>query len=116
MQQIFPGPPTHIWRYQGEVIKGPSNSLSNLENSYLGPIFNIKTGTHLRVHFKNELPEKSSCIGTAYTYQTLLTGILASQSAVETPISTILKLWIALERIGITPTRMGGRDPKFIKV
>lgn len=59
VQQIFPGSPTNIWRYQGEVIQGSPNSLTQIENSYLGPIFNIKTGTHLRVHFENELPEKS---------------------------------------------------------
>jgi FtsP/CotA-like multicopper oxidase with cupredoxin domain len=58
-QQIFPGAPTRIWRYQGEVIKGPSDSLMSLPGSYLGPIFNVKTGMHLRVNFVNELPEKS---------------------------------------------------------
>lgn len=58
-QQILPGSPTNIWRYQGEVIKGPADNLVSLPGSYLGPIFNLKTGTHLRVNFVNELPEKS---------------------------------------------------------
>ena len=58
-QQIFPGTPTEIWRFKGEVIKGPSDSLINLPDSYLGPIFNLQKGTHLRVHFDNELPEAS---------------------------------------------------------
>lgn len=59
MQQIFPGDPTHVWRYTGEVINGPADALITIPDSYLGPIFNLKTGTHLRVHFENQLPEKS---------------------------------------------------------
>ena len=59
VQQIFPGLPTSVWRFQGEVLKGPSDSLVSLPDSYLGPIFQLKTGTHLRVHFENNLPEKS---------------------------------------------------------
>jgi len=59
VQQIFPGLPTNIWRFQGEILKGPSDSLVSLPDSYLGPIFQLQTGTHLRVHFENNLPEKS---------------------------------------------------------
>ncbi|MFN2302619.1 MAG: multicopper oxidase family protein [Anaerolineales bacterium] len=59
VQQIFPGLPTKIWRYQGEVIKGPPGSLITLPDSYLGPIFQITTGTRLRVNFVNEIPESS---------------------------------------------------------
>lgn len=56
---IFPGKPTNVWRFSGEVLHGPASALLTLPNSYLGPIFNVKTGTHLRVHFENQLPEKS---------------------------------------------------------
>ena len=59
VQQIFPGTPTDIWRFQGEVLKGPPKSLISLPDSYLGPIFQVETGTNLRVHFVNELPERS---------------------------------------------------------
>jgi len=59
VQQIFPGSPTEIWRYQGEVLKGPSDTLGSLPNSYLGPTVRIKPGTQLRVYFENELPEQS---------------------------------------------------------
>ncbi len=58
-QQIFPGNSTNVWRYTGEVLKGPSDSLISLPDSFLGPVFNVKTGAHLRVHFENQLPEKS---------------------------------------------------------
>jgi len=38
VQRIFPGSPTKIWRYQGEVLKGPSDTLISLQDSYLvGP-------------------------------------------------------------------------------
>lgn len=59
VQQIFPGSSTIIWRFQAEVLKGPPDTIISLPDSYLGPIFQIKTGTQLRVHFTNELPEKS---------------------------------------------------------
>jgi blue copper oxidase len=59
VQQIFPGPPTEIWRYQGEVLKGPSDTLVSLPDSYLGPTIKLKPGTQLRIYFSNELPEQS---------------------------------------------------------
>jgi len=59
VQQIFPGAATNIWRYVGEVLKGPPETLQILSDSYLGPIFRVKTGTRLRVYFENELPEQS---------------------------------------------------------
>jgi len=58
-QQIFPGAPTKVWRYEGEVLKGPSEALVNVPESYLGPTFRVKKGTNLRVHFENDLPEES---------------------------------------------------------
>lgn len=59
VQQIFPGPPTKIWHYRGEVLKGPSDTLTLLQESYLGPTFRVKPGMQLRIHFDNELPEQS---------------------------------------------------------
>ena len=56
---ILSGKPTSVLRYQGEVINGPGNALILLPDSYLGPIFNLNTGQHVRVHFKNDLSEKS---------------------------------------------------------
>ena len=58
-QQIFPGLPTKVWRYQGEVLKGPPDSIVSLPDSYLGPVFQVNKGVHLRVHFENELPEET---------------------------------------------------------
>jgi len=57
--QIFSGKATRVWRYQGEVTHGPADALIVIPNSYLGPIFNVKTGQTIRVHFTNQLPEPS---------------------------------------------------------
>ncbi len=57
--QILPGNKTTVWRYKGEVITGPAESLHIVPNSYLGPTFNVIKGQTIRVHFINGLPEKS---------------------------------------------------------
>lgn len=57
--QIFPGRPTEVWTYQGEVLKGNPDSLQRLPGSYLGPILHFKTGQRVRIHFSNDLPEPS---------------------------------------------------------
>ncbi len=57
--QIFPGQPTTVWQYTGQVIKGDSNSLQHLEQSYLGPIIRVRQHQKVRIHFKNNLPARS---------------------------------------------------------
>ncbi len=57
--QILSGKPTRVWQYQGEVLSGPADALLTLPNTYLGPIFQMKTGQNVRVHFTNDLPEES---------------------------------------------------------
>jgi len=57
--QILSGTPTRVWRYQGEVLSGPSGALRVIQNSYLGPIFQLTKGQTIRVHFSNDLPQES---------------------------------------------------------
>ncbi len=57
--QLFPGKKTLVWRYAGEVLTGPQESIQELENSYLGPIIHVEVGDRVRIHFINELPEPS---------------------------------------------------------
>ena len=59
VQQIFSGAPTDVWRYEGQVLSGPLDTLISLPDTYLGPIFQVKTGMNIRVHFDNQLPEQS---------------------------------------------------------
>jgi len=56
---ILSGNPTRVWTYQGEVIQGDAASLQVIPDSYLGPIFRIRQGQHVRIHFVNELAEES---------------------------------------------------------
>jgi FtsP/CotA-like multicopper oxidase with cupredoxin domain len=57
--QILPGNKTTVWRYQGEVLSGPSSALQEIPDSYLGPIIHVNKGQRIRIHFNNQLPEPS---------------------------------------------------------
>ena len=57
--QIFPGEPTTVWTYSGQVIKGDPNSLINLDQTYLGPIIRARMNQKVRIHFKNDLSARS---------------------------------------------------------
>lgn len=56
---IFPGAPTRVWRFTGELIKGPAGTLQGLPGSYLGPVINLRRGQKVRVRFANRLAEDS---------------------------------------------------------
>ena len=56
---IFPGQPTRVWQFQGEVLQGDPKNLQTLENSYLGPVFRVRKGQKIRIHFTNDIPEES---------------------------------------------------------
>lgn len=56
---ILSGTPTTVWTYQGEVLQGDPASVQIIPDSYLGPIFRVRQGQHIRIHFVNELPEAS---------------------------------------------------------
>lgn len=56
---ILSGMPTRVWTYQGEVIQGDEAALQSIPDSYLGPIFKVRQGQHVRIQFVNELPEES---------------------------------------------------------
>lgn len=56
---VLPGAETHVWHYTGEVLKGDATALQMIDDSYLGPILRLHKGQHVRIHFKNNLPEES---------------------------------------------------------
>ncbi len=56
---ILPGQATQVWRFQGQVLSGPSDALTPLPDTYLGPIFRLRKGQRVRVHFSHDLPEVS---------------------------------------------------------
>ncbi len=53
---IFPGTPTGVWSFQGQVLEGDRTNLINLERSYLGPIIRVKRGQKIRIRFTNNIP------------------------------------------------------------
>ena len=57
--EIFPGESTEVWRYTGEVVKGDKSNMTVIENSYLGPIFHVRTGQVVRIYYTNAIPEQS---------------------------------------------------------
>ena len=56
---ILPGAATRVWRFTGEVLKGPPQSLDVIPDSYLGPVIRLQRGQKVRIRFTNALPEPS---------------------------------------------------------
>jgi len=56
---ILPGQATRVWSYQAQLLNGPKDVVQNLDDTYLGPIFRLQRGQKVRVHFRNEINEKS---------------------------------------------------------
>ena len=54
---ILPGDATRVWRFTGEVLKGPPQALQVIPNSYLGPILRLRKGQKVRIRFRNALAE-----------------------------------------------------------
>ncbi len=56
---VLPGKPTQVWRYSGNLVKGPATTLTTLPDSYLGPLLRLAKGQKVRIRLKNELPEQT---------------------------------------------------------
>ncbi len=54
---ILPGAETPVWHYQAALREGSPEMLQVLEDSYLGPIFRVRTGQRVQVSLKNDLPD-----------------------------------------------------------
>ena len=50
---------TRVWRYEGRLLRGPSDALTSFDTGYLGPTFHVRTGQRVRVQFENGLAECS---------------------------------------------------------
>ncbi len=57
--QLLTGQKTNVFHYQSELLKGESSNLTEIPDSYLGPIIRVKQGQKIRVIFKNNLPRES---------------------------------------------------------
>lgn len=56
---LFKGPKTRVWKVEGKVLKGPTDSVKNLQESYLAPILYLQKGQKVRIYLKNNLPAQS---------------------------------------------------------
>jgi len=56
---IFPGNPTGVWHFQGQVLEGDPASLIHLERTYLGPIIRAHSGQKVRIRFTNNIPQET---------------------------------------------------------
>ncbi len=56
---ILPGRATAVWRFTGEVLRGPASALESVRDSYLGPTLRLRRGQHVRIRFRNRLPDPS---------------------------------------------------------
>lgn len=54
---ILPGRPTKVWKFLGELVKGPPGTVKDIPDSYLGPILRLRQGQKVRIRFHNKLPE-----------------------------------------------------------
>ncbi|MGM0375983.1 MAG: multicopper oxidase family protein [Bacteroidota bacterium] len=57
--QLLPGNQTDVFHYRAKLIKGEARNLTNIEDSYLGPIIRVERGQKIRVVFNNNLPRES---------------------------------------------------------
>ena len=56
---LLPGAATRVWRFQGRVVRGPADTLRQVDDSYLGPTIRLTRGQRVRVRFENRLGEPS---------------------------------------------------------
>lgn len=60
MAPILPGTPSEVWRYTAELRAGPEDTLTPLEESYLGPVIRLRRGQRFRALLENALPEDTT--------------------------------------------------------
>jgi FtsP/CotA-like multicopper oxidase with cupredoxin domain len=56
---VLSGKPTEVWRYSGNLLAGPAQTLTTLPDSYLGPLMRFAKGQKIRIRLRNELPERT---------------------------------------------------------
>lgn len=56
---VLDGRPTRVWRYTGQLLRGPESTLTEIPGSYLGPIIRVRKGQRVRIRFRNDIPAPS---------------------------------------------------------
>jgi len=56
---ILPGQSTKVQQYVAKLVKGPSDTLTELPGSYLGPVMRFQKGQKIRINLHNQLNEET---------------------------------------------------------
>lgn len=54
---ILVGKKTRVQKYSAKLLRGPKETLSDLPDTYLGPVIRLQKGQKVRVHLHNQLSE-----------------------------------------------------------
>ncbi|WP_028671975.1 multicopper oxidase family protein [Saccharospirillum impatiens] len=57
---ILSGSASEVWRYTAKLIKGPADTLTHSDDSYIGPLIRLRRGQRVRVHIENHLTEATT--------------------------------------------------------
>lgn len=57
---LLPGSPTRVWKYAGKVLKGKPETLTELPDTYFGPVIRVRKGQRVRIRLENGLAEESN--------------------------------------------------------
>lgn len=56
---ILVGKKTRVQKYSAKLLSGPENSITDIPNSFLGPVIRLHKGQKVRIHLLNQLNEET---------------------------------------------------------
>ncbi len=56
---IMPGQKTRVWKVTGKLLKGPKETVENMDGTYLAPTIRLHKGQKVRIYLRNKLPAES---------------------------------------------------------
>ncbi len=56
---MISGKNTRVWMFESKLIKGDSDTLQIINESYLGPVIRVRKGQKIRIRFTNKINEPS---------------------------------------------------------
>lgn len=57
---LLPGQATRVWKYTAKVLKGRRNGVTEMPDTYLGPLIKVRQGQRVRIRLENGLAEDSN--------------------------------------------------------
>lgn len=56
---ILVGQKTHVQKYSAKLLNGPERTITDIPNSFLGPVIRLNKGQKVRIHLLNQLDEET---------------------------------------------------------